>query len=1259
MALPVINQIIGTCDPKSEAITIHGENFTNGNNFYITYVSEPSSNNSLLSVIDATNNTARKQLILDFITNGRARPAYPSTGGAGWQSLGTQYTNNIFPYLMYIDSQTVQVNFNLSAPLRTFPVYATNASGNSNVWMLNEPKSYWTEWTVRPSWRKYRRSGILTIFGRNLCNGLTNAASAAGLAQPRTPGSVWLQQTGSDANPVYEAEIINQEFDNSDRYCGFSDVVYFRPRVLPTTSSTAFQYIPEGTYHVYTSQDTHAWGVCYHGTVTLSDSDYNFNNVDASAFTYNSDSYSFSPFNSGTQNSKALLAATYQAAVLTDTLANGYIPRVVIPPGTYKIDRRLPLPDGMAIHALTDGSVTIVSDPDVDFSNLSFDPNWTTFPTIPVTASIDSTRYYKPVGPISSSGISITSVTNAAPNPYVVTTSTSHGYSTGDKVYITGVTGHGGNPNGIWTITVLSGTTFSLKYPSNNANSEALGTGDGSGGTVLKLTNTSAAFDINLGDEGWLWSWKGNWIKGINVVSTWSNNPKRKPIPAMMNLFDKNPSGDPTTVGNNSIENCVWYHAQYDKSTLGLNGAVYAEDHAALRFNTYSGSGCSGTIYGVTYPGTTNGYHFNNEVINLKAYSTEAIWTAPKANPIRSWFENIEVVAPGNGLYGIALYNSIHTESMLRNIKIRNTNRGINTIGGASAQLRTLIHEFSSENCGRNEGGDEQILWENGGYLCTSVTYNAGTPSVTFTPSTAITVKPNHHIVITSGPGKGQYRRIIAISGTAPNGPYTATLESAFNGTISNTTSIMCVGNYTTQCVVVRPVISNVVRSLYLYGGALDFRLAGGKFSNVTNCVMQSMRTNSGNMSPQWFTRFDSMEVFTPASVFAMEIFLDAVNSTYIGLPSGGSFYHLKNNLVHPRNFITVFDQAGANFTVTNSWNHIINGFTVWGDRYDVDYCMAHGTSGSVSQGQQYCVPRELHSYPWNFPSPVKIQGLNFYNLTICGKNINIKPDSTYHRNIWGDDTSLTYTQNSINYTIFTPSGNPSSGAIANNTDDGTTPLTALETRGDVGVISTTITNQLSTINTTVNTINSTTSSTNTTVGTINTNVNTANSTLSSLSTTVGTINTNVNTANSTLNDVNNKVDNISTDSPTIDNIDANVSALIVTTSNMSTNVGSIKTKVDNFTFDGSRVISTLNGETVEISADGLSNISMTPPTSTPETLVDHISLIYYRLYGKIVLDRSGGLLSVYVPNSANPVAIQSIVDNQALSSTDAAVFNA
>lgn len=75
----------------------------------------------------------------------------------------------------------------------------------------------------------------------------------------------------------------------------------------------------------------------------------------------------------------------------------------------------------------------------------------------------------------------VTSSTDATP---IVVTKAAHGYSTGDKVMINGHTTNVA-ANGLFKITVLSSSTFSLQDINTGANVAGSGAGAGSGGVVV------------------------------------------------------------------------------------------------------------------------------------------------------------------------------------------------------------------------------------------------------------------------------------------------------------------------------------------------------------------------------------------------------------------------------------------------------------------------------------------------------------------------------------------------------------------------------------------------------------------------------------------------------------------------------------------------------------------------------------------------------------------------------------------------------
>jgi len=88
--------------------------------------------------------------------------------------------------------------------------------------------------------------------------------------------------------------------------------------------------------------------------------------------------------------------------------------------------------------------------------------------------------------------VTITGITAA--DPAVVTTSASHGYSTDDEVYISGVSGMTEVNGRSFKITVLTGTTFSLQLMDNSTDFDASGFSAGTGGSSEKLYEVDTVY---------------------------------------------------------------------------------------------------------------------------------------------------------------------------------------------------------------------------------------------------------------------------------------------------------------------------------------------------------------------------------------------------------------------------------------------------------------------------------------------------------------------------------------------------------------------------------------------------------------------------------------------------------------------------------------------------------------------------------------------------------------------------------------------
>ena len=131
-------------------------------------------------------------------------------------------------------------------------------------------------------------------------------------------------------------------------------------------------------------------------------------------------------------------------------------------------------------------------------------------------------------------GVAVSGCTGNGVAPIVITTPSAHGYTTGDIVTISGVGGNT-NANGVFSITVLSSTTFSLQDQNTLANI----TGNGaytSGGHTVNLTAHVFLSDIPIGARV---SASGN------LTSKTTNSPRGGVFDAADVTFSSVPAGSP------------------------------------------------------------------------------------------------------------------------------------------------------------------------------------------------------------------------------------------------------------------------------------------------------------------------------------------------------------------------------------------------------------------------------------------------------------------------------------------------------------------------------------------------------------------------------------------------------------------------------------------------------------------------------------------------------------------------------------------
>lgn len=110
-------------------------------------------------------------------------------------------------------------------------------------------------------------------------------------------------------------------------------------------------------------------------------------------------------------------------------------------------------------------------------------------------------RFYQNGGQVTETADTITGISQAS--PAVVTTSSAHGLSTGDNVYITGVAGMTeiNRPNAAYQVGSVTSTTFEVLELGGGAINSTGFTAYSSGGTVEKIYEIASPYDITDIDE--------------------------------------------------------------------------------------------------------------------------------------------------------------------------------------------------------------------------------------------------------------------------------------------------------------------------------------------------------------------------------------------------------------------------------------------------------------------------------------------------------------------------------------------------------------------------------------------------------------------------------------------------------------------------------------------------------------------------------------------------------------------------------------
>lgn len=243
-------------------------------------------------------------------------------------------------------------------------------------------------------------------------------------------------------------------------------------------------------------------------------------------------------------------------------------------------------------------------------------------------AGVGSTQ---PFSPITGSG-SITNVTNTS--PITVTTSAAHGLSTGNIVFITGVTG-ATTANGIWSITVTSSTAFQLTSAIGGTDGSILANQsditsiqvtfaypDATYTSGLKFTVSSPSFISLLTEQVSLVATSGT---GVSVV-----------LPSQTIALDAGGGN----IRTNAIDGSTFLYAinasqlsgggYTEGQVLGTTGTVYLANSAtSTSGGTYTGGGTwirGASQLNYTNLGSAPTQAVKRQILRTKNGDTTALW---------------------------------------------------------------------------------------------------------------------------------------------------------------------------------------------------------------------------------------------------------------------------------------------------------------------------------------------------------------------------------------------------------------------------------------------------------------------------------------------------------------------------------------------------------------------------------------------------------------------------------------------------------
>ncbi|MES1199574.1 MAG: ubiquitin-activating E1 FCCH domain-containing protein [Pseudomonadota bacterium] len=222
--------------------------------------------------------------------------------------------------------------------------------------------------------------------------------------------------------------------------------------------------------------------------------------------------------------------------------------------------------------------------------------------------------------------LTISAITKA--NPAVVTTSTNHGYATGDVVYFSGIknNGMGSNLNGNhYTITKISNTTFSL----NSTNSSSWNTYSTSGSPrVQRCLNATCEVQVTANSHGFA----NNayvYISGVTGMTA-LNSATWQVKSVATNTFvltGTDPATMGTTAGTGGTAYCTTLGCQYYRFTnvsgsvltWAVSGTCVSE---RVNGDRYTDVGPGTSLVGINYPASSTSGCSSSAILPLTSNKT-------------------------------------------------------------------------------------------------------------------------------------------------------------------------------------------------------------------------------------------------------------------------------------------------------------------------------------------------------------------------------------------------------------------------------------------------------------------------------------------------------------------------------------------------------------------------------------------------------------------------------------------------------------